>query len=260
MSNTPAPAAGNALAALGNLKAGLTNVVTSAPITGGGDPILRLQTDGNWCFGPDNEEFEPETIWAINPLTVRHGIVCWKVRPNGSREKPERYGIHLVPMTATKPDKATKQAFDKEGNEVNHGQHPWVDVIGVDMVCVSDGDYKDEQVIYEPSSNGGIDVLKDYINKHLIPQIDKGKGEVVALVKLRSDFYNNKNTGGKTYFPIFEYVDWVTMDTDMVPASEPVEETTVEEPANKNSPAPETASTQEQPQEAGGERRRRRRA
>jgi hypothetical protein len=260
MSNTPAPAAGNALAALGNLKAGLTNVVTSAPITGGGAPILRLQTDGEWVFGPDNIVPEAESIWAINPLTVRHGIVCWKVRPQGSRDKAERYGMHMVPMTATKPDKTNKQAFDKDGNEVDHEQHPWVDVIGVDMVCVSEGEDKGEQVIYEPSSNGGIDVLKKYINKHLIPQIDKGKGEVVALVKLRSDSYNNKTTGGKTYFPIFEYVDWVTMDTDMVPASEPVEETTVEEPANKNSPAPETASTQEQPQEAGGERRRRRRA
>lgn len=275
MSTTPATtAAAGALAGLQNLKAGLQNV-TQNVLSAGGDPILKLQTDGLWAFGQDNVEVQEGSLWAINPFSIRQGIVCWKVIPQNSRETRELYGKHLVGMSAPFPDR-NQQAYDKDGNAVDHAKHPWNDVIGADLFCTN-GDDKGEQVIYEPSSKGGISAMRDFINKQLIPHLDKDPSTPVALVKLESDSYNNKLTGGKTYFPILTVVDWISGDTVPAPkADEPEGEGETAQTQQQAEPEPKAAAAPRgrrapagapapEPQQeaapaapAGGERRRRR--
>ena len=200
---------------------------------------------------------------AVNPFSVRHGYVCWKVRPQGSKEKPELYGKKIVPMGQPKPALESLQAFDSEGNEVDHSKHPWVDVIGLDLACVT-GEDIGEQVKYEPSSQGGLQALDKFIDA-LMKQIDKDAAKPVAIIELQSDFYNNKGTGGKTYFPVFPIIDWVAADATSVP--EPVKTTEPETKQTKAEtkqaePEPETAQEEQaaNTNEGGGERRRRRRA
>lgn len=259
--NTPATtgAASTALAALGNLKGAIQNVKQSVVIAGG-DPILRLGRDGKWVFGAENLEPEEGSRWAVNPLSLRHGIVCWKVIPQGSKESPELFGKHLV--SATQPKPAPTQAHDKNGNPVDHNAHPWADVIGVDLRCVS-GEDEGEQVIYEPSSTGGLNAMSDLMDA-VLKAIDEHPDRPVAIIELESDHYNHK-TYGKTYIPKFKIVDWVSMDgVAAEPANEPEVETEKADPAPANTNTADegkggaTAAAPEPEQQ--GERRRRRRS
>jgi hypothetical protein len=270
MSNVPAAASsGGALAALSNLKGAIQNVKQSVVIAGG-DPILRLGRDGVWVYGADNTEVEEGSQWAINPLSLRHGQVCWKVIPQGSKEKPELFGKHSVPATQPKPNPG--QAFDSAGNSVDHGQHPWADFVGVDIACIS-GEDKGVQVTYEPSSTGGLRALDGYMTA-LAAQLEKDDKKPVAIVELDSDHYDHKQYG-KTYVPVLKIVDWVALDETVAPAAEPADEPEVKTEtadeaaprgrrgasANQNSTASQEAPGNAPEAEAnqGGERRRRRR-
>ena len=267
--NTPATAsAGGALAALSNLKGAIQNVKSSVVIAGG-DPILRLGRDGVWVYGADNTEVEEGSRWAINPLALRHGQVCWKVIPQGSKEKPELFGKHTVPANQPKPNPG--QAFDSAGNAVNHDQHPWADFVGVDLACIS-GEDKGVQVTYEPSSTGGLRAMDGYMTA-LAAQLDKDASKPVAIVELDSDHYDHKQYG-KTYVPVLRIVDWVALDETVAPPAEvkePEQPATAAEPQGRTrrGGAPANSNSQpeaEEPADAagavnaqGGERRRRRR-
>jgi hypothetical protein len=261
MANTPAPAAaGGALAALGNLKGAIQNV-KAAVIIAGGDPILRLGRDGKWVFGADNFEPEEGSRWMVNPLSLRFGQVCWKVIPQGSKEKPELYGKKLVSVFGNaKP--IGGQAHDSNGNPVNHDQHPWQDVVGVDLLCIS-GEDEGEQVIYEPSSTGGLRAMDDLMDAISKAQ-DEHPDRIVPIVELKSDSYNHAQYG-KTYIPVLKIVDWATNDAigqGAAPAEEADTKTETKQTSAAQTEAPEQTAASEAPStaEPQGERRRRRRA
>ena len=46
-----------------------------------GLPFLKMGKDGLWVHGQDATLIEKDSDWAINPLSVGHGYVCWS-RPN----------------------------------------------------------------------------------------------------------------------------------------------------------------------------------
>lgn len=272
MTNTPTvAAAGGALAALGNLKAGLANVkqAVRAP---GGEPIMRLGRDGVWIYGADNVEVEDGSEWAINPLSIRFGYVCWKVIPQGSKAQPELFGKHSRTMMQTPLDVMALQAKDSEGNDVDHEKHPWAEFIGCDMLCVS-GEDSGTQSPYEPSSTGGIRAMRELCAK-IDAQLDSDPAHPVPVVELASDSYEHKQYG-KTYFPVLKVKRWVGLDdvNDVGAAPGSTEQgtgqTTQAEPevtkvadAPKEAPAATTSQTQAATtaQPATGERRRRRAA
>jgi hypothetical protein len=264
--NTNAPAtraASGALASLQNLKAGLQNVQQNIHV--GIDPILRMGRDGIWVYGQENVEVEPKSRWAVNPLSLRHGFICWKVIPEGSREKPELLGEALVGMFQPLPDP----------NSLPDYGHPWEPCLAFDVKCVS-GEDEGIQVLYKTSSKGGMGASKEFIGK-IMKQIDDDLNHAVPVVELLSDFYDNKKYGGRTYFPVFEIIEWVSMEgveaseaagdePEPPKAAEPAKEqapaptgrrraAAPQEPANEPAPEPEQAA----PAAGDGERRRRRR-
>jgi hypothetical protein len=255
------------VAALSNLKQGLANVQTSIH-TPGGDPILRMGRDGVWIYGADNVEVQAGSRWAVNPMSLQHGFICWKKIPEGSKEQPELLGEETRSMFQPLPNKDTLP---------NYG-HPWTEEIIVDMKCMN-GEDEGEQVIYKPSSTGGLRAMKELIAE-MMTQIDKDPAHPVPVLELLTDSYPHKQYG-KTYIPILKIVDWVSMDGvgALAPAVEqagaPEPETAAEAPkptrrrtaAGEASTAPETATAGEPepepataatPPAGGGERRRRR--
>jgi len=261
--NISTTAAGGAVGALKNLKAGLQNVHTSTKPKGG-EPILRLGRDGLWIFGADNTEVEDGSTWAVNPLSLQHGFICWKVIPEGSKESPELLGEEMVSMFSAKPDKLSLSDYG----------HPWADCLSFNLLCL-DGEDKGEQVLYKTSSTGGLRATREFIAA-LMAQLDKDESKPVPVIELKSDHYKHK-TYGKTYFPVFDIVEFVAMD--QAPEAGGGEPAQAEEPkqaeppqatrrrAAAPEPEPETedqeeAQAEDQPaqqQAEGGERRRRRR-
>lgn len=199
-SNSPATrAAGGALAALGGLKAGLANVQQAIPAAGG-EPILRMGRDGIWVYGAENIEVEDGSLWAINPLSLKHGWINWKKIPEGSREKAEKFGDILVPMHEPKPAFASLPVY--EGGE-------WAEQTSITLRCISGTD-EGTQVDYKPSSVGGANAMKELISA-IMAQLDKDPDHPVPVVLLESDSYQNK-TYGKIYVPDIQIQNWIAMD------------------------------------------------
>lgn len=252
---TTTSASANALAALGSLKQGLQNVQSHIH-TAGGDPILRMGRDGVWIYGADNVEVEAGSEWAVNPMSLQHGYICWKNIPQGSKDKPELLGEEVRSMFQPLPDKNSLPDYGA-GNS-------WAEEIMVDLRCVS-GEDEGEQTLYKPSSTGGLRAMKEVIGE-IMTAIDKHPETPVPVVVLENDSYQHKQYG-KTYVPVLRIVRWVSMEGVEAPAAEtakpePVKETAQVSQQAANDEDDETSTQQEPAQqaEAGGERRRRRRA
>lgn len=201
--------AAGALAALGNLKQGLQNVQSGIRVAGG-EPILRMGRDGIWIYGADNVEVEDGSTWAINPMSLTHGFICWKVIPEGSKEKPELLGEETRSMFQPLPNKDSLPDYG----------HPWAEVLSVQLKCVS-GEDEGEQVLYKTSSTGGLRAMKELIGS-IMEAIDKHPETPVPVVQLKSDSYPHKQYG-KTYFPVIAIENWVSMDgvaEEAAPAAE----------------------------------------
>jgi hypothetical protein len=56
----------------------------------------------------------------------------------------------------------------------------------------------------------------------LAEQVEKDQSKPVAIVRLKKDHYAHKSYG-KIYTPVFEVVEWVSMDGEPEPAPEAVE-------------------------------------
>lgn len=205
MTNEIANKAAGALAAFAGLKAGLTNVQAAAPMASGGDDILKMDTHGVWMFGADNVKVEKGSHWAINPLSIRHGWVCWKYVPEGSKEKREKLGEKVYAMTEQLPPKASLPQFGERDE--------WKQFMSAQFKCL-DGSDEGEQVLYAPSSGGGIDAFvgRDRAGgfvAEIVKQLDKNPEKCIPVVELESDSYKNTTYGGSTFFPVIKIVDWV---------------------------------------------------
>jgi hypothetical protein len=68
---------------------------------------------------------------------------------------------------------------------------------------------------YTTTSVGGKKAVQS-IAVALAEQVDKDQTKPVAIVRLRKDHYAHKSYG-KIYTPVFEVVEWVSMDGEPVP-------------------------------------------
>lgn len=227
MSHEVANRSAGVVAALANLKRGIQNTRQAIPASST-KPILRMGADGIWVYGQDNIEVEDGSEWAVNPLSIRHGFVCWTNKKKGEG-KNELLGEVYASMSSEPIDPSTLP--DKGW--------PWKPATSVELKCVTEGDDEDEEVIYKPSSVGGANAMQELLDA-IEEQLDKGGDAIVPVIKLTNDHYQHKQYG-KTYVPMFEVVDWMTMDG--IAADEPAAEPAKEEPKEEPKTAQRTRTT-----------------
>ena len=254
MSNALTEKKNNAVAALAGLRRGVQNVRQAIP-TSATNPILRMGTDGVWVYGQENIEVEDDSRWAINPLSIKHGFVCWTNKAKGEG-KNELLGEVYAPMSADPIDPASL---------VDHGW-PWKPATSVSLKCVS-GDEEATEVVYKPSSKGGGKAMQALLTE-LEKQLDKGTEAIVPIVVLANDHYQHKQYG-KTYVPSFDIVDWADMDgasdtgeddaEPEAPAEKP-KKVEAEVPVEDAEQVEEPESEQDEEPTTEGRTRRRRRA
>lgn len=190
------------LASLNDLGTHLANVQRSMSSTSA-EPFLRMGRDGKWIYGADGVEVEPGSQWAVHPLSVEHGYVCWNREDTGQK----KLGDAMVPFTQPKPALASLPV---------HGSSPWAEQISFVLVCVS-GEDTGTQVKYASSSIGGMNEVKNNLLNTMIGRIEKEKkqhgsidpetSEIVPVVTLDNSFYIHSQYG-KIYTPIFSIVRW----------------------------------------------------
>ena len=97
------------------------------------------------------------------------------------------------------------------------------------LKCIS-GEDKGMEARYTTTSVGGKRSVQT-LAVALAEQVEKDQAKPVAIVKLKKDHYAHKSYG-KIYTPVFEVVEWVSMDGEAA-AEEEIEVPTMAAPAGR---------------------------
>jgi hypothetical protein len=201
------------------LIAGIDESRASTPIIGG-TPILRLSKAGKWIFGQTDDLVQEGSTWAVNPLSIQHGFVCWSDYPGS--QKNELLGSAMVRISEKKPIMPDPiKGFPFKEQRI------------FELKCI-DGEDEGMQVVYKGSSIGAMKACDTFfaLLRHQLKFVDSHHS--VALIQLLSKPYIHGKFG-ETFNPIFEIVGWADMDGNIKGAAtaEPGEE-----PAPQPTPQP----------------------
>lgn len=184
----------------------LTSALRNLQPVGGdvGVAIIKMDKGGHWVFGADQTEIEEGSTWAVNPLSFVHGFIAWG--------DGEVLGEKMVSIANPLPDLDEAPPGAKKG---------WESQVGMSLKCVS-GEDKGMEARYTVTSVGGKRAVQT-LAVALADQVEKDQTKPVAIVRLKKDHYQHKSYG-KIYTPVFEIVEWVSMDGEPVADAAPAEE------------------------------------
>jgi hypothetical protein len=183
----------------------LTNALRNLQPAGGdtGVAIIKMDKGGHWVFGAEQTEIEEGSTWAVNPLSFVHGFIAWG--------DGEVLGEKMVGIANPLPELDEAPPLAKKG---------WESQVGMSLKCVS-GEDKGLEARYTVTSVGGKRAVQT-LAVALADQVEKDQSKPVAIVRLKKDHYQHKSYG-KIYTPVFEIVEWMSMDGEApeAPAAEP---------------------------------------
>jgi len=166
-----------------------------------GVTILKMDKTGHWVFGADQTEVQDDATWAVNPFSFVHGFIAWG---NG-----EVLGEKMVPVSQPLPE------LDAAPPNASKG---WEPQIGMSLKCLA-GEDAGLEARFSATSVGGRRAVQT-LAVAIAAQVEKDQTKPVPVVKLKKDHYVHKQYG-RIYTPIFEVVEWVSMDGEG--AEEPAE-------------------------------------
>lgn len=171
-----------------------------------GVAILKMDKTGHWVFGADQTEVEDDSTWAINPFSFVHGFIAWG--------DGEVLGEKMVSVAEPLPDVDAAPGGAKNG---------WQKQVGLSLKCTN-GEDEGLECRYATTSVGGVRSVQT-LAVTIATQVDKDPTKPVAIVRLKKDHYQHKSYG-KIYTPVFEVVEWVSMDgsKEEAPAAAPAAE------------------------------------
>jgi hypothetical protein len=172
----------------------LTSALRNLQPVGGdvGVAIIKMDKGGHWVFGADQTEVEEGSTWAVNPLSFVHGFIAWG--------DGEVLAEKMVSIANPLPDLDEAPPTAKKG---------WESQVGMSLKCVS-GEDKGLEARYTVTSVGGKRAVQT-LAVALADQVEKDQTKPVAIVRLKKDSYQHKSYG-KIYTPVFEIVEWMSMD------------------------------------------------
>jgi hypothetical protein len=191
-------------------------------VIAGGKPLLRLLKDANWVFGQRDDQVQEGSTWAVNPLSIAHGWVAWTNHEGNT--KNTLVGEVMAPVHAPKPDRP--QPIDGWA---------FTEQRLFELRCM-DGDDEGTEVVYKISSVGGMRAVDDLLAS-LQGQLADNPLYPCPVVELLSDSYQHQKYG-KIYVPIFDIVDWATMDGNLFSEDHPEQVTNGAQQAPQAQPEP----------------------
>jgi len=195
-----------AVASLSTALRSISNNVGEAGVA-----ILKMDKTGHWVYGADQTEVEDGSKWAVNPFSFVHGFIAWG--------EGELLGEKMVSVTQPLPEMEAAPPGAKRG---------WEMQIGCSLKCVS-GDDEGLEVRFSTASVGGKRAVQN-LAVEIAAAVEKDQTKPVPVVVLKKDSYPHKSYG-RIYTPVFEVVEWVSMDGAAAEAEEEVEQT--EEPRRR---------------------------
>lgn len=197
MSNITAFSAAG-LPSVSSLSSALRSIETDAGASG--MVILKMDRTGHWVFGADQTEVEDDSVWAINPFSFVHGYIAWG---EGTVLAEKMVSVaEPLPETGPAPEAA------KRG---------WEMQIGFTLACTN-GEDEGMQARYAATSVGGKKAVQQ-LAAAIAAQVDKDQNKPVPMIVLKKEHYQHK-TYGRIYTPVFDIVDWASLNGD-TDAAEP---------------------------------------
>jgi hypothetical protein len=196
------------LPAVSTLATSLRSIATD--VGAAGVVILKMDKTGHWVYGADQTEAEDDSLWAINPFSFVHGFIAWG--------DGEVLGEKMASVSQPLPELDVSPPGAKKG---------WETQVGMSLKCLT-GEDKGMEARFTTTSVGGKRAVQT-LAVALAEQVEKDQTKPVATVKLKKDHYAHKSYG-KIYTPVFQVIEWVSMDADEMPADAEAE-AAVEAPA-----------------------------
>lgn len=161
-------------------------------VSAAGSVIIKMDKTGHWVFGADQTEVDDDSTWAVNPFSFIHGFIAWG--------EGEVLGEKMVSVAEPLPEMEAAPPNAKRG---------WEPQVGMSLKCVQGAD-KDMEARYTVTSVGGKRAVQQ-LAVAIAEQVEKDQSKPVPVVRLKKDHYMHKSYG-RIYTPIFEVVEWVSMD------------------------------------------------
>ena len=187
------------LPAISTLSTALRTI--QAEVAPSGVVILKMDKTGHWVFGADQTEIEEESEWAVNPFSFVHGFIAWG--------DGEVLGEKMVSVSQPLPELEIAPPGAKKG---------WETQVGMSLKCLS-GEDKGMEARFTTTSVGGKRSVQT-LAVALADQVEKDPTKPVPVVALRKEHYQHKSYG-KIYTPLFELIEWVSMDGEEEAKPEP---------------------------------------
>ena len=164
--------------------------------------ILKMDKTGHWVFGADQTEIEDGSTWAVNPFSCVHGYIAWG--------DGEVLAEKMVSVSEPLPNIDVAPPGAKKG---------WETQVGMSLKCLT-GDDQGMEARYTTTSVGGKRSVQT-LALAIAAQVEKDQSKPVPVVRLKKDHYTHKSYG-KIFTPVFEVVEWASMDgkTEEVDAPE----------------------------------------
>ena len=185
-------------------------------VSASGTVIIKMDKTGHWVFGADQTEIDEDSTWAINPFSFVHGYIAWG--------DGEVLGELMGPLHEPLPEVGVAPHDAKKG---------WESQVGLSMKCLS-GEDANMEARFTTTSKGGKRAVHE-LGIAIAAQVEKDQAKPVPVVRLKVDSYKHK-TYGKVLVPVFEVVEWMSMDGSDA-ASEAVPAAEAEAPAAEAAPA-----------------------
>lgn len=176
-----------------------------------GTVLLKMDKTGSWVFGADQTEVEDNSTWAVNPFSFVHGFIAWG--------DGEVLGEKMVSVSQPLPEMDIAPPNAKRG---------WETQVGMSLKCIS-GEDAGMEARFTTTSVGGKRAVQT-LALELAGQVEKDQSKPVPVVRLKKDHYIHKSYG-KIFTPVFEIVEWISMDGK----------------ADEKDVAPEAPAAEEQP-------------
>jgi hypothetical protein len=167
----------------------------------GGKPFFRLMKNGRYVFGPNNEEMQEGSHWAVNIMSMAHGWSCWVEGAPGKAN--DLAGEVLVSMTLPRP--VQPQPI---------GETEFKELYSMEMKCLN-GDDAGTEVVYRINSVGGKRAIMALMDE-IYGQLARRPAYPCPVLVFSSDSYQHKKWG-PTAYPIFTVIGWANMSGEVEP-------------------------------------------
>jgi hypothetical protein len=184
------------LPSVASLSTALRTIATD--VSASSTSIIKMDRTGHWVFGADQTEAESDSTWAVNPFSFVHGFIAWG--------DGEVLAEKLVPVTEPLPELEAAPPGAKKG---------WEPQTGLSLKCIS-GEDTGMEARFTTTSVGGRKAVQT-LAVEIATQVDKDQSKPVPIIKLGKDHYTHKSYG-RIYTPVFEVVEWISMDGEATPA------------------------------------------